>query len=224
MKMGMTQRDKKLLVFLTLFVIIVGIGYWGVYPMVKDILSYNTEIEEAKALKALNEQKIAELPVLEKGGERLTQVILDAKKDYYPLMTSDEIDKLFTGMALDYNLYAYQMDIKIDENEARVEPYVYSVKKVMQENEEETMENEFLPSTGIYTAQITMRLGSDDEEILQQYIDDLSASRQKQLIQNYSFNESHSNKVEMLENGRYDVEVVYEKVLNITMDIYMCQE
>lgn len=224
MKMGMTQRDKKLLVFLTLFVIIVGIGYWGVYPMVKDILSYNTEIEEAKALKALNEQKIAELPVLEKEGERLTQVILDAKKDYYPLMTSDEIDKLFTGMALDYNLYAYQMDIKIDENEARVEPYVYSVKKVMQENEEETMENEFLPSTGIYTAQITMRLGSDDEEILQQYIDDLSASKQKQLIQNYSFNESHSNKVEMLENGRYDVEVVYEKVLNITMDIYMCQE
>lgn len=224
MKMEMTQRDKKLLVFLTLFVIIVGIGYWGIYPMIKDIMSYNTKIEEAEELKAINERKLQELPVLEKESERITRVIADAKKDYYPMMTSDEIDKLFTGMALDYNLYAYQMDIKISDEQALVEPYVYSEKKAIQDSEEENTDTQSLPATGIYAAQITMRLGSDDEEVLQKYIDDLSASQQKQLIQNYSFSESHSNKVEMLENGRYDVEVVYEKILNITMDIYMCQE
>ena len=35
MKLEMTQKDKNLLIMLSIFVIVVCIGYWGIYPVVK---------------------------------------------------------------------------------------------------------------------------------------------------------------------------------------------
>ena len=227
MKTEMTDRDKKLLVFLALFVIVVGIGYWGIYPMVKDILHYNTKITEEQNLKETNELKIAGLPLLEKENESMEEEIRKAKEDYYPMMTSDEIDKLFTGMALDYNLYAYKMDIRMEEEEAVIEPYVYSEKNYKLK-EEEAMEveplSDIIPSTGIYAVQVSMRLGSDSEEDLQSFINDLSVDESRHLIKEYSWEDNSRNVISLKSNGAYDMDIEYEKILNITIDIYMCQE
>ena len=46
MKLEMTQKDKNLLIMLSIFVIVVCIGYWGIYPVVKGIVNTNKEIPE----------------------------------------------------------------------------------------------------------------------------------------------------------------------------------
>ena len=48
MKLEMTQKDKNLLIMLSIFVIVVCIGYWGIYPVVKGIVNTNKEIATQK--------------------------------------------------------------------------------------------------------------------------------------------------------------------------------
>ena len=48
MKFEMTERDKKLLIFLSVFLIVVCIGYWGLYPIVKDIKKTDKKIQTEK--------------------------------------------------------------------------------------------------------------------------------------------------------------------------------
>ena len=50
MKVELTQRDKKLLTFLGVFVIIVCIGYWGILPQIKAANDYEDEIAEEEVL------------------------------------------------------------------------------------------------------------------------------------------------------------------------------
>lgn len=51
MKLEMTQKDKNLLIMLSIFVIVVCIGYWGIYPVVKGIVNTNKEITTQKETK-----------------------------------------------------------------------------------------------------------------------------------------------------------------------------
>ena len=44
MKFEITERDKKLLVMLSIFVIVVCIGYWGIYPVMKEKKKLGKEI------------------------------------------------------------------------------------------------------------------------------------------------------------------------------------
>lgn len=225
MKNKMTERDKKLLIFLALFVIVVGIGYWGVYPRIKHIISYNADIQDASDLEAVNKIKIAELPMLESENQKIEQQIANAKADYYPMMTSDEIDKMFTGKALDYNLYAYNMDIRTEEEETSLPPYSYSVIEDTQEEIDMAEADEEVNTvpTGIHTVHITMRLGSEDVESLQRFINDLSADKAKHLIREYSWEKNRRSELVTYENG-YDIQTEYETILNISIDIYMCEE
>ena len=65
MKTELTQRDKKLLTFLGVFVIVVCIGYWGVLPQLKAASEYNDEIEEQEVLSDYYQQKINQLIMVE---------------------------------------------------------------------------------------------------------------------------------------------------------------
>ena len=58
MQTTLTERDKKLLIFLSLFVIVVGIGYWGLRPIYKNIKETDEAIIDAQDLKTSNQLKI----------------------------------------------------------------------------------------------------------------------------------------------------------------------
>ena len=137
MQTTLTERDKKLLIFLSLFVIVVGIGYWGLRPIYKAINETNEAIVEAEDLKAQNEMKVMQLPIYEKDNEELEESIVTARQSFYPIMTADELDKMFTTMVLDYNLYSYFLRINIDDEELQSAPYQYSKKALGIDEEEE---------------------------------------------------------------------------------------
>lgn len=248
MNTKMTERDKKLLIFLAFFIVIVGFGYWGIRPLAKSIMEYNDSIEEQKLERDLTELKLMELPIIVAENEELEGKIVEARKDFYPMMTSDEIDKLFTGMALDYNLYAYDLDITMPDSEAVIAPYMYSKKSLEVDDTEEyedvdsegkskdaldqideavgdisdEEEEDTSSESGIYSATISMRLGGD-RVMLQKLIDDLSLSDKKHLVKDYSWETSDSNSI-VFSDGEYNVNVVSSTYINITLDIYMCEE
>ena len=89
-------------------------------------LEESGETLEAEDLKAQNEMKVMQLPIYEKDNAELEESIVTARQSFYPIMTSDELDKMFTTMVLDYNLYSYFLRISIDDEELQSEPYQYS--------------------------------------------------------------------------------------------------
>lgn len=239
MKTEMTQRDKKLLIFLALFVIVVGIGYWGIRPQVKNIMQYNDDIEEAENEKMITEMKISQFPMLEAENEVLEQDILKARTNFYPMMTSDEIDKMITGMVLDYDLHSYELDITMPREEVDFEAYQYSKKilepevsedfDIVDENgssedaEDSEMEfDEAETSTGIYMAQVKLRVGGNTAN-LQRIINDLSVSDKKHLIERYNWEKSSNNNV-IFNGSEYEVQVTFDEYIYLTLDLFMCQE
>ena len=126
MKMEMTERDKKLLIFLAVFVIVVGFSYWGIRPLLARMSELDNEIEEQEEERQLNETKISMLPMLMADNEKLEEGMGEVRKNFYPLTTADEIDRTFTGMALDYMLEIYSMDIDVSTKEVESLPYKYS--------------------------------------------------------------------------------------------------
>lgn len=243
MQMEMTQRDKKLLMYLGLIVVIVCFGYWGVRPLVKDIGETDEAIEVAVSEQQINELKQVELPLYIVENEELEQEIIDARAGFYPMMSADKLDKMMTGMVLDYNLYAYDLSIAISEDEVVSEAYKYSddISRDDASTDEEESEKTTLEevdayasndsetevyddmisdaSTGIYVARIRMKVGGTVER-LQKLIDDLSNSKEQQLVREYSWEESGN----VVVNDSGDYEFISERYLNITLDIYMCEE
>lgn len=215
MQTQMTERDKKLIVFLAIFVILVAGGYWGIYPAVSEIISLNMEIRDAQADRDMNEIKIAQAPLLETDNERLQEDMANLKEEFFPVMTNDQVDKYMTGLILDYQLYAYDLSIRTSEEEAEVEPYQYSEKAA--EEEEESVHEDV--STGIYAVEVTVRVGGDRAD-LQQLIDDLSVTERRLHLSSYSWDDERS--ISYHEDGTYEVNT--EHTLTMTINLYMCEE
>ncbi len=248
LEMQMTDRDKKLLIFLAVFVIVVGFGYWGVRPNINKIVSRNDDIEVAEAKQKLDDVKISQLDMLEAENAVLEEDIVGAREYFYPIMKSNEIDKMLTGTALEYNLYAYDLLINISDTEADTSAYQYSEKAIQEKYEEEMASEEadaadssanqstydeldtYLygaeessassVSTGIYVATVSMRVGGDPED-MQRLINDLSVPDKAMHITSYQW--SRTRKVEYNDTSA-DYEVGYDTTLMITLDIYMCEE
>ena len=92
MQLNMTQRDKKLLVMLSIFVIVVCIGYWGIYPVIKDIADINKDMQKQQDLQSVNELKLAQVPMMEADNESWEAEIQTAREQFFPTMSSAEID------------------------------------------------------------------------------------------------------------------------------------
>ena len=127
MKLEMTQKDKNLLIMLSIFVIVVCIGYWGIYPVVKGIVNTNKEIATQKETQEENELKLTQVPMMEADNERFSNEIQGVRESFFPMMESAEIDKYFTELVLGYNLSAYDLAIQMPQEETALEPYVYSL-------------------------------------------------------------------------------------------------
>ena len=243
MQMQMTEKDKKLIVFLAIFVILVAGGYWGIYPVVSNIFSVQEQIEDEKALQDMNMVKMAQAPLLVADNEQVETEMAVLKESFFPVMSSAQVDKYMTGLILDYQLYAYDLSISMPQEEAANEPYQFSEKAVLEETEEfvdsqadmqadssvdisedddfmsETPVFEEDVATGIYKVGVTVRVGGDKANI-QRMIDDLSLSKQKLHLISYNWDEENS--ISFAEDGTYEVST--DCTMTMSMNLYMCEE
>lgn len=239
MKVELTQRDKKLLTFLGVFVIVVLVGYYGILPQIKAANEYKDEIEEQELLQEVYQKKIMQLPVVEKNNSDLEGLIEGAKDNYYPMMDSDAIDNLITNKVIDeYKLMSYDLTIA-EKQLANLEPYTYSDKALTGESNAkrralmaaapivgedgielfgEVAQADF-ETVGIYMVAVSMRLGGDKKNITR-LLDDLAYSSKKLRLVSYSL-DTEENSI-YHEDGT--VETFSTDMLSLSVELYMCEE
>jgi hypothetical protein len=238
----LTERDKKLLTFMGVFVIMVLIGYYLIIPQLKKATEYEDEIAEQELLRDVNSQKVANLPLVEVNNQELEKLIDGAKENYYPMMESDEIDRLVTNIVIEkYGLKAYDLSIGTKQL-ANLSPYVYSKKKLTGEsNARQKALNSVAPiitddgttlfgeisddmvsdsgTTGLYMVPIQMRLSGDMENITR-LLDDLALTEKKLRLVNYSVN----SETITIPHDDGTEEIFTTESLNISVELYMCQD
>lgn len=247
MKIEMTERDKKLLTFMGVFVIVVIIGYYFTLPQLKKASEYQDDIEEQETIQAVNQSKIMQLGVVEVNNEELEKLIEGAKDNYYPMMDSEQIDRLVTNTVIEkYGLTSYDLFIG-EKTLASLSPYIYSEKALTGKSDaQERALNAAAPvisddgmilfsdamdedssssgysnveTTGIYMVAITMRLAGDKDKITR-LLDDLALSEKKLRLVDYSVDTEQI--IIPHEDGTQ--EIYTTDALNISVELYMCAD
>ena len=113
MKTNMTERDKKLLVGMFIGVIIVAIGYWGIRPQLKQYFALAEKIEKEEDTQKLNKQKLLNVGSIEVQADGYEEKIAERKDEFYPVMSSSEVDRMMTQMALGHNLNIYDLSFNM---------------------------------------------------------------------------------------------------------------
>lgn len=126
MKTTMTERDKKLLLGMFIFVIVVAIGYWGIIPQLKAYNKLGTKIDKEEVTKNVNEQKVSNLIFVESMCEEYEETMAENRAKFYDMMSEAEIDFLLTTKAVNHNLEAYSLSIDIPNSPSDRMAYIYS--------------------------------------------------------------------------------------------------
>ena len=113
MKTNMTERDKKLLVGMFIGVIIVAIGYWGIRPQLRQYFALAEKIEKEEDTQKLNKQKLLNMGSIEVQADGYEEKIAERKDEFYPVMTSSEVDRMMTQMAVGHNLNVYDLSFNM---------------------------------------------------------------------------------------------------------------
>ena len=126
MQTQMTERDKRLIVMLSIIVLVVGFGWWGIRPALKANKEMKEELEQQESEREINEMKLANLPMYEAEAASYEELIAEERVNFFPIMASNEIDRYFTDMILSKGLSSYDLTIKVGAEPVPVEPYQYS--------------------------------------------------------------------------------------------------
>lgn len=123
---NISDKDKKLLVFMFIVVIVAVFGYWGVYPQIKAFnkLAPKIEAEELKA--EVNQIKAANAIFVADIANDYAEQIEKEKATFYPMMKSSEVDKMMTDLARESNLVVYDLNFSMPTSPSSREPYIYS--------------------------------------------------------------------------------------------------
>ena len=109
MKTNMSGKDKTLLTVMFIIVIVVSIGYWGILPQVKKYNALEEKIDKEVSTRKLNQQKITNLVFVEDSANEYEEKIAERKGEFFDIMTSSEVDRMMTEMALADDLDIYDL-------------------------------------------------------------------------------------------------------------------
>lgn len=121
----MTERDKKLLVILSCFVLIAGFVFLNMKLMDKiDELAISIETSELE--KEVMESKITHLAETQILAEESKILVQERRTNYYPMIKSQEIDKEITQLMIQEGFMIMDMNIVMPQESLRMAPYVRS--------------------------------------------------------------------------------------------------
>ncbi|MCR4649233.1 MAG: hypothetical protein K5776_09165 [Lachnospiraceae bacterium] len=146
MKNSMSNSDKRLLLIMFLFVVIVGIGYWGVYPQIKNFIKLEKKIENEEVKRSINDQKVSNLLLVEAQCDEYEEKMAKNKERFYDRLSEADIDLMLTSKAIRNQLEAFNLDIQISDLPSERMAYKYAAlyneqaeykEKIKQDAEEE---------------------------------------------------------------------------------------
>lgn len=243
MKMEMTAKDVILLkVSLTLLLLVLGVRFL-VIPSIERLQSAKAEQENTQQIADQQQAKIDSIPSLEEQQDDLKKELDALKAPYYSEMENQKIDRLLTGIALEYDLFPESMEIGGRSKEA-IPAYPYSqlaaLEAAMPESEaaQETEETEKDPyaaaeaagETGGDTAlppgtiltegylvqnPVRFSLRGDREDIMD-FLDDLEKNYPSIQVESFTVSDD-------IYLG-YELEYVKKTVLDCRLIVLTCEE
>ena len=126
MKSNLTEKDKRLLLFMFIFVIVVSIGYWGIIPQIKQYRELEGEIEKETVKQSINEQKVMNLFLVEDQCSTYEEEMAEDKAKFFDMMTEADIDRMLTTNAVSNGLEIYSFSVNIPDKPSSRMAYVYS--------------------------------------------------------------------------------------------------
>lgn len=123
MTMTMTERDKKLLAGLGVFCVVAVLTVMVILPLYSANKMMKDQIAANEDQIALMQQKEAELPMLRMENERRREALLDEQKELFPLLKTQDIDRLLTEKVMLHGLSARKLQISMPEEAANVTGY-----------------------------------------------------------------------------------------------------
>lgn len=207
MEFKLTARDRKLLLFLAGFLITVGFVRFLLMPGAERYQELKMEIEDQQKEKEHMEEVLLKFPMMQKDFEIMKEESKEAFRDYYPVMTSQEIDRLLTGMVVSRGLEALNLSIGMNDTQGLALPMYVGAEPL--EGGEETEEQGF-PS-GLSCASVSLNVAGEKGALLG-LLDELITENPGIHVSNYSISE------------RMDAGGVVIGGLGISMYVYMYQE
>ena len=155
MTFEITERDKKLLYFLVVFAIVIGLGFGVLRPLLEKNQEVSQQLADARIEKMDKETKIAKIPLLEQSVASLEEELADIQSSFYEETSSMEIDRTLTGMALACGLGVKDLDIDMPQPGGYVSLVGYRAMLDSYDSEQKASGIDF---PGAYAAKITMIL------------------------------------------------------------------
>ena len=243
LEMKFTERDKKLIVFLSLFLLIVGIGYFVVRPLYEKVGQLQAQADELELQVEQTQNYLVRLPQLRKMNEELQGQKQDELQIFYPYMESQELDKMITGLTLHESLGAKNLTITIPDEPYVITPYFLSVPQPDEEGQLSESEQAYEAETSgdaagqtdeaqtpdaqagtdgseqvLYVATLAVDATGTHEQ-LQAYIDLLSDDGEYPAIQVNSYTWNRENTVGTDELGAFMMQS--GEALHIELSVYM---
>ncbi len=124
--MKVTERDKKLLLILAYFVIIVGFGAFVFRPLFRYYMDMGDRVTLLTAQKEEMDRRLGEGRGLEKRRNELSDLFEISTQDLYPMLGSEEVDKEITGIVLSCGMQALNLNIAMPEEGMQTVMYPYA--------------------------------------------------------------------------------------------------
>lgn len=209
----LTEKDKKLLVFLAVFVIVVGLGAGVMLPLLNQNQKVDGQLAEAEIQKMDMERKVAAVPGLEKAKKEAEETFKATKEEFNGTLASREIDKMLTEEALANGVTITNMKIAMPEtgNYASLEDYQAILDKKLRGVKEETAAEEKENGyTGFYISKVDLVL-SGKRAALQKVLDGYAAAEPAIRVSEF-----------LWESGKTDKSGTY--ALSMKLEVYMMEE
>ena len=167
---NISDKDFKLLVFMFLTVVIVGIGYWGIWPQIKAFSSMQDEITDAQAEAELNDMKVMNMTFVSAMASEYEEKIKERKDEFYPIMKSSEVDQMMTSLAASSGLEIFDLRFSMPSKPTERMAYKYSELYKIQQKQKAEYEAKLMAETEADT-------GDDWESLAEEAEDDTKGKK-----------------------------------------------
>lgn len=229
--MKLTERDKKLLLALAYFVIIVGFGAFVFRPLISHYMNLGDQVALLSAQKEEMDAQIDEARGLERKKREMTDLFRISTQDLYPMLESQGVDKEVTGIVLSCGMQALNLSIVMPEEPVSLVPYLYAEEmeaaqvpvseELPEENAEEADEAQAGETSdaeeedlGYIYAPIVTLTASGTEAQVENLIDTLTGDYPAIRLRSYS---------RQVQDAQWGEEAaIGTEVLSLELELYMC--
>jgi len=121
-----TEKDKKLLYGLGIFVIVSMFYLIGIRPIMKSNKKIEKELDAQEIVYNTMKTKVLNVSKLEAYADSISKEVEIVGERYYDELSSSDVDRLFTNMATSKNLVVTRLDITTQDDAINLKPYKYS--------------------------------------------------------------------------------------------------